>query len=128
MSEHQGLLANIRASSFQARFPRYCRLKLQQNGGFAVLGIDAWVSLFGPAYFAYAGVTVPFMVTWAIACAALAMWNNRESRGHARLAPGIVASRSWAASTGIFVLVAACYIAAHSAVYLLVRHFVRLWL
>ncbi|MBZ9694551.1 MULTISPECIES: hypothetical protein [unclassified Mesorhizobium] len=96
--------------------------------GVAVLGIDAWVSLFGPAYFAYAGVTVPFMVAWAIACAALATWNNRESRRHGRLAPGIVASRSWAASIGIFVLVAACYIAAHSAVYLLVRHFVRMWL
>ncbi|TIT35476.1 MAG: hypothetical protein E5W65_13050 [Mesorhizobium sp.] len=93
-----------------------------------MLGIDAWVSLFGPAYFAYAGATVPFMVTWAIACAALAMWNNRESRRHARLALGIAASRSRPASIGIFVLVAACYIAAHSAVYLLVRHFVRLWL
>ncbi|MGY2994785.1 hypothetical protein ACVWWD_003592 [Mesorhizobium sp. URHB0026] len=96
--------------------------------GFAVLGIDAWVSLFGPAYFAYAGVTVPFMVAWAIACAALAMWNNRESRRLGRLAPGVVASRSWAASIRIFVLVAACYIAVHSAVYLLVRYFVRMWL
>ncbi|MEI9429000.1 hypothetical protein [Mesorhizobium sp. Cs1299R1N3] len=93
-----------------------------------MLGIDAWVSLFGPAYFAYAGVRIPFMVTWAIACAALAMWNNRESRRQARLAPGIAASHSWPASIGMFVLVAACYIAAHSAVYVMVRHFVRLWL
>ncbi|TPM39634.1 hypothetical protein [Mesorhizobium sp. B2-3-4] len=93
-----------------------------------MLGIDAWVSLFGPAYFAYAGVTVPFMVAWAIACAALAMWNNRESRRQARLAPGLAASRSWPASIGIFVLVAACYVAVHSGVYLVVRHFVGLWL
>jgi len=93
-----------------------------------MLGIDAWVSLFGPAYFAYAGVTVPFMVAWAIACAALAAWNNRESRRQARLAPDTVAARSWPVSIGIFVLIAACYVAAHSAVYLLVRHFVRLWL
>lgn len=93
-----------------------------------MLGIDAWVSLFGPAYFAYAGVTVPFMVVWAIACAALAAWNNRESRRQAKRAPGTVASRSWPVSIGIFVLIAACYVAAHSAVYLLVRHFVRMWL
>lgn len=93
-----------------------------------MLGLDAWVSLFGPAYFAYAGVTVPYMVAWAIACAALAMWNNRESRRHAKLGPGAVISRSWPASIGIFVLVAACYVAAHSAIYLLVRHFVGLWL
>jgi len=93
-----------------------------------MLGIDAWVSLFGPAYFAYAGVTVPFMVTGAIACAALAAWNNRESRRQARLAPDTVAARSWPVSIGIFVLIAACYVAAHSAAYLLVRHFVRLWL
>ena len=93
-----------------------------------MLGIDAWVSLFGPAYFAYVGITVPFMVTWAIACAALAMWNNRESRRQARQAPGAVVSRSWRVSIGMFVLVAAGYIAAHSAVYLAVRHFARMWL
>ncbi|KAA3448306.1 hypothetical protein C7I87_22555 [Mesorhizobium sp. SARCC-RB16n] len=93
-----------------------------------MFGIDAWVSLFGPAYFAYAGVTIPFMAAWAIACAALAMWNNRESRRQAKLAPGTAASRSWPASIGMFVLVAASYIAAHSAIYLLVRHFVGMWL
>ncbi|ESY66585.1 hypothetical protein NKH57_10210 [Mesorhizobium sp. M1050] len=92
-----------------------------------MLGIDAWVSLFGPAHLAYAGITVPFMVTWATACAALAMW-NRESRRQVRQAPGAIVSRSWRASIGMFVLVAAGYIAAHSAVYLLVRHFARMWL
>ena len=52
-----------------------------------MLGIDAWVSLFGPAYFAYAGVTVPFMVAWAIACGVLAAWNNRASRRQGQSGP-----------------------------------------
>ncbi|TGQ66611.1 MAG: hypothetical protein E5V49_05140 [Mesorhizobium sp.] len=93
-----------------------------------MLGLDAWLSLFGPAYFAYAGITIPFMVVWAIACAALAMWNNRESRRQTRKKTGEVASWSWPKSIGIFVLVAAGYVAAHTAVYLVARHFARLWL
>ncbi|ESW80807.1 hypothetical protein NKH47_23290 [Mesorhizobium sp. M1060] len=86
-----------------------------------MLGLEAWLSLIGPAYFAYIGITVPFVVVWAIICAALWIWNNRPSK---RQGP----PRSWPASVLFFVVVAACYVAAHTVVYLLVRYLAALWL
>jgi len=85
-----------------------------------MLGLEAWLSLIGPAYFAYIGITMPFVVVWAIICAALWIWNNRPSK---RQDP----PRSWSASLLFFVVVAACYVAAHMAVYLLVQYLARFW-
>ncbi len=31
-----------------------------------MLGLEAWLSLIGPAYFAYIGIAIPFVVVWAI--------------------------------------------------------------
>ena len=45
-----------------------------------MLGLEAWLSLIGPAYFAYIGIAIPFVVVWAIICAALWIWNNRPSK------------------------------------------------
>lgn len=87
-----------------------------------MLGLEAWLSLIGPAYFAYSGFTVPVMVVWAIVCAALWIWNNRPSKKQ-----NGKAARSWSASLMFFVVVAACYVAVHTAVYLLVRHLTGLW-
>ena len=87
-----------------------------------MLGLEAWLSLIGPAYFAYYGFTIPVMVVWAIVCAALWMWNNRPSKrqdGSAAL--------SRFASLMFFVVVAVCYVAAHTAVYLVVQHLAGLW-
>ena len=83
-------------------------------------GLEALLSLIGPAYLAYYGFRVPVMVVWAILCAALWIWNNRPSKRQA-------AARSWLASLTFFVVVAACYVAAHTGVYLLVRHLAGLW-
>ncbi|MEP6566583.1 MAG: hypothetical protein ABJB10_15730 [Mesorhizobium sp.] len=91
-----------------------------------MLGLDAWLSLIGPAYFAYSGFTAPVMVVWAILCAALSMWNNRP--GKRQTAQDGSASRSRFASLMFFIIVAACYVAAHSAVFVLVRHLAGLWL
>lgn len=88
-------------------------------------GLEAWVSLIGPAYFAYYGFTIPVMVAWAIVCAALWMWNNGPSKRQA--GQDSSAARSRFASLIFFVVVAACYVAAHTAIYLLVRHLARLW-
>ncbi|CAN7397919.1 hypothetical protein [Mesorhizobium caraganae] len=85
-----------------------------------MLGLEAWLSLIGPAYFAYIGIAIPFVVVWAIICAALWIWNNRPSKRQR-------APRSWPASLTFFVVVAACYVAAHTAVYLLVRYLAPLW-
>lgn len=82
--------------------------------------LEALLSVVGPAYLAYYGFTVPVMVVWAILCAALWVWNNRPGKRQG-------AARSWSASLMFFVLVAACYVAAHSGVYLLVRHLAGLW-
>ena len=87
-----------------------------------MLGLEAWLSLIGPAYFAYSGFTVPVMVVWAIVCGALSIWNNRPSK---RRDGGTARSRL--ADLMFFVVVAACYVAAHTAVYLLVRHLTGLW-
>ncbi|ESW85939.1 MULTISPECIES: hypothetical protein [unclassified Mesorhizobium] len=86
-----------------------------------MLGLEAWLSLIGPAYFAYIRITVPFVVVWAIICAALWIWNNRPSKRQGR-------PRSWPASVLFFVVVVACYVAAHTVVYLLVRYLAALWL
>ena len=87
-----------------------------------MLGLEAWLSLIGPAYFAYYGFTIPVMVVWAIVCAALWMWNNRPSKKQDGSA-----ARSRFAGLMFFVAVAACYVAAHTAVYLLVRYLAPLW-
>jgi len=84
--------------------------------------LEALLSLVGPAYLAYYGFTVPAMVVWAILCAALWIWNNRPSK---RRDGGVARLRS--ASVMFFVLVVACYVAAHTGVYLLVRHLTGLW-
>ncbi|TPO13704.1 hypothetical protein [Mesorhizobium sp. B1-1-5] len=83
--------------------------------------VEAVLSLIGPAYLGYYGFAVPVMVVWAILCAALWVWNNRPSKR-----PGDVA-RSRSASLMFFVLVATCYIAAHTGVYLLAQHLAGLW-
>ncbi|TPJ67783.1 hypothetical protein [Mesorhizobium sp. B2-7-1] len=83
--------------------------------------IEALLSLIGPAYLAYYGFTVSVAVSWAILCAALWVWNNRPGKRNG----GVVRSRS--ASLMFFILVAACYVAAHMGVYLLARHLARLW-
>jgi hypothetical protein len=83
--------------------------------------VEAVLSLIGPAYLAYYGFTVPVMVVWAILCAALWVWNNRPSRRQG----GVARSRS--AGLMFFILVAACYVAAHTGVYLLARHLAGLW-
>jgi len=83
--------------------------------------LEALLSLIGPAYLAYYGFAVPVMVVWAILCAALWVWNNRPSKR-----PGGVA-RSRSAGVMVFVLVAACYVVAHTGVYLLARHLAGLW-
>ncbi len=85
-------------------------------------GLEALLSLIGPAYFAYYGFTVPVMIVWAVLCAALWIWNNRPSKRQAG-----AAARAWSASLLFFVFVAACYVAAHTGVYLLVRHLAGLW-
>jgi fucose permease len=90
-----------------------------------MLGLEAWLSLIGPAYFAYYGFTIPVMVVWAILCATLWVWNNRPSKR--QTAQDGSAARSRFASLMFFVVVAACYVAAHTAVYLVVRHLARLW-
>ncbi|TIW08303.1 MAG: hypothetical protein E5V81_31430 [Mesorhizobium sp.] len=83
--------------------------------------LEALLSLIGPAYLAYYGFAVPVMVVWAILCAGLWVWNNRPSKRQS----GVARSRS--AGLMVFVLVAACYIAAHTGVYLLARHLAGLW-
>ncbi|MDX8466278.1 hypothetical protein RFM26_11360 [Mesorhizobium sp. VK23B] len=85
-------------------------------------GLEALLSLIGPAYLAYYGFTVPVMVVWAILCAALWVWNNRPSK---RQSGG--AGRSRSASLIFFVFVAICYVAAHTGVYRLVQHLAGLW-
>jgi hypothetical protein len=85
-------------------------------------GLEALLSLVGPAYLAYYGFTVPVMVIWAILCAALWIWNNRPSKRQDGRA-----ARSWSASLTFFVAVAAGYVAVHTGVYLLVRHLAGLW-
>jgi len=87
-----------------------------------MLVLEPLLSLIGPAYFAYSGFTVPVMVVWAILCAALWIWNNRPSKKQDGRAP-----RSWSAGLMFFVVVAACYVAVHTGVYLLVRHLAWLW-
>jgi len=87
-----------------------------------MLGLEAWLSLIGPAYFAYYGFTIPVMVVWAIVCAALWMWNNRPSKKQDGSA-----ARSRFTNLMFFVVVAVCYVAAHTAVYLVVRHLAGLW-
>ena len=84
--------------------------------------LEALLSLIGPAYLAYYGFAVPVMAVWAILCAALWVWNNRPSK---RRDGGVAWSR--AASLAFFVLVAACYLAAHTGVYLVARHLAGLW-
>ncbi|TIW19486.1 MAG: hypothetical protein E5V65_10415 [Mesorhizobium sp.] len=84
--------------------------------------LEALLSLIGPAYLAYYGYAVPVMVVWAILCAALWVWNNRPSK---RRHDSVARSRS--ASLVFFVLVAACYVAAHTGAYLLARHLAGLW-
>ncbi|TPI69145.1 hypothetical protein FJ420_05010 [Mesorhizobium sp. B3-1-3] len=83
--------------------------------------LEALLSLIGPAYLAYYGFTVAVMVVWAILCAALWVWNNRPSKRNG----GVARSRS--AGLMFFILVAACYVAAHTRVYLLARHLAGLW-
>ena len=83
--------------------------------------LEALLSLIGPAYLAYYGFTVRVMVVWAILCAALWVWNNRPSKRQG----GVARSRS--AGLMFFILVAACYVAAHAGVYLLARHLAGLW-
>ncbi|TPI41821.1 hypothetical protein FJW07_04740 [Mesorhizobium sp. B3-1-9] len=83
--------------------------------------LEALLSLIGPAYLAYYGFTVAVMVVWAILCAALWVWNNRPSKRNG----GVARSRS--AGLMFFILVAACYVAAHTGVYLLARHLAGLW-
>ncbi|TGQ51922.1 hypothetical protein EN836_22075 [Mesorhizobium sp. M1C.F.Ca.ET.193.01.1.1] len=85
-------------------------------------GLEALLSLIGPAYLAYYGFRVPVMVVWAILCAALWIWNNRPSK---RQNGG--AGRSRSASLMFFVFVATCYVAAHTGIYLLVQHLAGLW-
>ena len=87
-----------------------------------MLGLEAWLSLIGPAYFAYIGIAIPFVVVWAIICAALWIWNNRPSK---RRNGSVTRSRS--ASLLFFAFVAICYVAAHTGVYLLARHLAGLW-
>ncbi|AZO08897.1 MULTISPECIES: hypothetical protein [unclassified Mesorhizobium] len=84
--------------------------------------IEALLSLIGPAYLAYYGFTVPVMIVWAILCAALWVWNNRPSKRQ----DGSVA-RSRSVGVVFFVFVAACYVAAHTGIYLLARHLAGLW-
>ncbi|TPI19340.1 hypothetical protein [Mesorhizobium sp. B4-1-1] len=83
--------------------------------------LEALLSLIGPAYLAYYGFTVAVTVVWAILCAALWVWNNRPSKRNG----GVARSRS--AGLMFFILVAACYVAAHTGVYLLARHLAGLW-
>ncbi|PBC11304.1 hypothetical protein [Mesorhizobium sp. WSM3859] len=83
--------------------------------------VEALLSLIGPAYLAYYGFAVPAMVVWAILCAALWVWNNRPGKRQ----NGVARSRS--AGLMVFVLIAACYVAAHTGVYLLARHLAGLW-
>ncbi|TPI55713.1 hypothetical protein FJ417_24075 [Mesorhizobium sp. B3-1-7] len=83
--------------------------------------LEALLSLIGPAYLAYYGFTVAVMVVWAILCAAVWVWNNRPSKRNG----GVARSRS--AGLLFFILVAACYVAAHTGVYLLARHLAGLW-
>ncbi|TPL49716.1 hypothetical protein [Mesorhizobium sp. B2-4-6] len=83
--------------------------------------LEALLSLIGPAYLAYYGFTVAVMVVWAILCAVLWVWNNRPSKRNG----GVARSRS--AGLMFFILVAACYVAAHTGVYLLARHLAGLW-
>ncbi|TPI26110.1 hypothetical protein FJ414_30480 [Mesorhizobium sp. B3-1-6] len=83
--------------------------------------LEALLSLIGPAYLAYYGFTAAVMVVWAILCAALWVWNNRPSKRNG----GVARSRS--AGLMFFILVAACYVAAHTGVYLLARHLAGLW-
>lgn len=87
-----------------------------------MLGLEAWLSLIGPAYFSYYGFTIPVMVVWAIVCAALWMWNNRPSKKQDGSA-----ARSRFTNLMFFVVVAVCYVAAHTAVYLVVQHLAGLW-
>ena len=83
--------------------------------------LEALLSLIGPAYLAYYGFTVPVMVVWAILCAALWVWNNRPSSRQG----GVAQSRS--VGLMFFILVAACYVAEHTGVYLLAQHLAGLW-
>ncbi|MEO5759505.1 MAG: hypothetical protein ABIQ51_21915 [Mesorhizobium sp.] len=91
-----------------------------------MFGFDAWLSLFGPAYFAFSGFSAPVMVVWAVACAGLAMWNIGQRRARKDAAGAEIPSRSWVASWKVFLFVAIGYVAAHTAVYLLVRYLAAL--
>lgn len=80
------------------------------------------LSLFGPLLFGYLGLPFVVALAWAIACAAGWMWGKRAELKAAREnAYGAGSTGGTLGSVMIFVAVATCFAAGHSAAFYLAQ-------
>jgi hypothetical protein len=85
--------------------------------------IEAILSLIGPVLFGVLHIPYPWAVSWAVACSAYWLWNNRQSitfaRRNAYAAEAVPLAFSYFTTALLCLAISALFIGVHSVVYFL---------